>query len=111
MRLFVGNVPFGLTEGQLREHFASYGCTKTHLPVNKETGQPRGFAFVEVDRPSDAIRDLDGSLLGGRQIRVNEATQKTAKTEPEVTYARSDRSLWEEADREERKQSRRYVRR
>jgi cold-inducible RNA-binding protein len=77
VRLFVGNLPYAASETDLRAHFAAVG-TPTHvaLPVDRETGRPRGFAFVEFgDRTQaeEAIRRFDGQPFLGRNLVVNEA--------------------------------------
>jgi len=76
-KLYVGNIPFSTTEDELRNVFAQHGNVgSVSVITDRETGRPRGFAFVEMgdaDAAQSAIRALDGSNLGGRSIRVNEA--------------------------------------
>jgi RNA recognition motif-containing protein len=76
-KLYVGNLPFSSTEEDLTEAFSRYGAVDSVAVItDRETGRPRGFAFVEMSEASaadEAIRALDGSDLGGRSIRVNEA--------------------------------------
>ena len=78
--VFVGNLDFGTTEEQLRAVFSAYGTVQTvTLVMDRDTGQPRGFAFVEManaEQAAQAIRALDGTLLHERAIRVNEARPK-----------------------------------
>src|SRR5215213_10089282 len=66
---------FSTTEDQLRELFAQYGTvTKVQLIMDRETGRPRGFAFVEMSDCADqAIQALNGQQLDGRTLTVNEA--------------------------------------
>ena len=73
--LYVGNMSFSTTEDQLRELFAQYGTvTKIQLIMDRETGRPRGFAFVEMSDGADqAIAALNGTQLDGRNLTVNEA--------------------------------------
>lgn len=73
--LYVGNMAFSTTEDQLREVFSQYGTvTKVQLIMDRETGRPRGFAFVEMSDGADqAIAALNGSQLDGRTLTVNEA--------------------------------------
>ena len=75
-KLYVGNLPFTSTEDELRELFGRHGTVDSvNVITDRETGRPRGFAFVEMEEASaaaDAIRALDGSDLGGRSIKVNE---------------------------------------
>ena len=77
-RLYVGNLSWDTTEDSLRFAFGQDGrnVRDVHIMTDRETGRPRGFAFVEMEEASaadDAIRALDGSDLGGRNIKVNEA--------------------------------------
>ena len=73
--LYVGNMAFSTTEDQLREAFSQYGTvTKVQLIMDRETGRPRGFAFVEMSDGGDqAIAALNGSQLDSRALTVNEA--------------------------------------
>jgi len=79
-KLYVGNLPFSSTEDDLRDVFGRHGTVESvNVIMDRETGRPRGFAFVEMSEASaadDAIRALDGSDLGGRSIRVNEAQDR-----------------------------------
>ena len=79
-KLYVGNLPFSITEDELRAAFESHGTVSSvNVITDRDTGRPRGFAFVEMDDASsadDAMRALDGSELGGRTLRVNEAQDK-----------------------------------
>jgi RNA recognition motif-containing protein len=79
-RLYIGNLPFSATEDELRELFGRHGAVKSvNVVSDRETGRPRGFAFVEFEDASSAeaaMRALDGSNLGGRTIRVNEAQER-----------------------------------
>jgi cold-inducible RNA-binding protein len=74
--IYVGNLDFSTHEDQLQTLFAAYGAVKTVTAVTDRTGQPRGFAFVEMTNAAearDAIRTLNGSVHGGRALIVNEA--------------------------------------
>ena len=73
--LYVGNMAFGTTEDTLRQAFSQYGTvTKVQLIMDRETGRPRGFAFVEMSDGGDqAIAALNGAQLDGRALTVNEA--------------------------------------
>jgi len=79
-KLYVGNLPFTTNEEELREVFERHGTVSSvNVITDRETGRPRGFAFVEMDEASaadDAMRALDGSDLGGRNLRVNEAQDR-----------------------------------
>ena len=78
--IYVGNLDFSTSEDQVRTLFAAYGAVKTVTAVtDRDTGQPRGFAFVEMTNAAearDAIRTLNGSVHGGRALIVNEARPK-----------------------------------
>ena len=82
-RLYVGNIPFSATEEALRELFAPYGgVAGVDVIVDRETGRPRGFAFVEMADAAAAgaaIEALDGSDFGGRNLRVNEAQERRGR--------------------------------
>src|SRR3982751_1095536 len=77
VRLFIGNLPYSATEAELREHLSSVGLpTSVVLPVDRETGRPRGFAFVDyADRAvaEEAIRKFDQAPFKGRGLAVSEA--------------------------------------
>ena len=77
VRLFIGNLPYSATEAELREHLSSVGePISIVLPVDRETGRPRGFAFVDyADRAvaEQAIRKFDQALFKGRGLAVSEA--------------------------------------
>jgi RNA recognition motif-containing protein len=79
-KLYVGNLPFTSTEEELRALFGRHGSVESvNVITDRETGRPRGFAFVEMSEPSaatDAIKALDGTQLGGRALKVNEAQDK-----------------------------------
>ena len=75
-KLYVGNLPFSTTEEELREVFEKHGTVESvNVITDRETGRPRGFAFIEMDASgADAAKEaLDGHELGGRNIRVDEA--------------------------------------
>jgi cold-inducible RNA-binding protein len=78
--IYVGNLAFSTSEGQLRTLFATYGAVETVTTVtDRDTGQPRGFAFVEMTSAGearDAVRALNGSVHGRRALIVNEARPK-----------------------------------
>ncbi len=79
-KIYVGNLPFTSTEADLKDIFGRHGGVgSVNIITDRETGRPRGFAFVEMEDASaaqDAIRALDGTDLGGRNIKVNEAQDK-----------------------------------
>lgn len=77
MNIYVGNLPYGATEDDLREAFAAFGdVAKVNVITDRETGQSKGFAFVEMPDNSaadTAIKSLNASSMGGRNLKVNEA--------------------------------------
>ena len=79
-KLYVGNLAFSTTEDELRTVFAQHGTVESvNVIMDRETGRARGFAFVEMDDASGAdaaMRALDGSDVGGRTLKVNEAQDK-----------------------------------
>jgi RNA recognition motif-containing protein len=74
-KIYVGNLSFNATEAELRELFGQHGSVSSvSLISDRDTGQPRGFAFVEMESGGDAaISALDGKEVGGRTLKVNEA--------------------------------------
>ena len=77
VRLFIGNLPYGASEADLRAHFAAVAePSHVAMPVDRETGRPRGFAFVEfADRAvaEEVIRKFDSQPFQGRPLAVSEA--------------------------------------
>ncbi len=80
--IYVGNLSFRTTQAELQEAFAQYGnVERVNLVTDRDSGQPRGFAFVEMTERRDAetaIAQLNGAELSGRAITVNEARPKAA---------------------------------
>ena len=79
-KLYVGNLPFTASEDEIRELFERHGAVdKVSVITDRETGRPRGFAFVEMAEGANAdaaIQALDGRDFGGRSLRVNEAQDR-----------------------------------
>jgi RNA recognition motif-containing protein len=77
MSIYVGNLSFDATQDQITEVFAEYGTvSRVSMPTDRETGRPRGFAFVEMeneDQETAAIDALDGAEWMGRDLKVNKA--------------------------------------
>ena len=75
--IYVGNLDFNATEEELRSLFAAHGnVEKVHIVLDRDTGQPRGFAFVEMTNDGEAegaIKALNGAIVGAGAINVNEA--------------------------------------
>ncbi len=80
-KIYVGNCSFDVTEQQLRDVFATYGdVASVSVITDRDTGRPRGFAFIEMSdsgAAQNAIRGVNGTQLGGRTLNVNEAKPKT----------------------------------
>jgi RNA recognition motif-containing protein len=81
MNIFVGNLPFTASESDLRGLFTEYGDIESvAIITHRDTGRSRGFGFVELAadaRANDAIRELDGTSLDGRNINVNQAKPRS----------------------------------
>jgi RNA recognition motif-containing protein len=83
-KLYVGNLPFNTTESELRDLFGRHGTVESvKVITDRETGRSRGFAFVEMDASAadEAMRALDGTDLGGRSLRVNEANDRPQRSD------------------------------
>lgn len=83
-KLYVGNLSYDTTEQDLRELFGQSGNIRSvTIPNDRMTGRPRGFAFVEMETPAEAlvaIKACNGKELGGREIKVNEAKPPEARS-------------------------------
>src|SRR5579862_8590640 len=78
-KIYVGNLPFTATDAEIRTLFAAHGTVESvTLPVDRETGRPRGFGFVEMSQAdaSRAIQNLNGADMGGRSLKINEAQDR-----------------------------------
>ncbi len=81
-RLYVGNLSFNTTEETLRQAFEQNGqkVVEVKIVTDRDTGQPRGFAFVEMGSSADAqavMAAWDGQMLDGRSLKVNEAQERS----------------------------------
>ncbi len=81
MKIYVGNLPFDMTEDELSAEFGTFGRVESvAIPADKFSGRPRGFAFVEMASKSEAeaaIAGLNGKTLKDRTIVVNESRPRT----------------------------------
>ena len=81
MKIYVGNLPFDVTEEELRQEFASFGeVTSVSIPSDRYSGRPRGFAFVEMPSVSEgqaAITALNGKTLKDRTLTVDAARPRS----------------------------------
>lgn len=80
-RLFVGNIAFSTSQDVIQDTFAAIGeVHEVAMPTDRETGQPRGFAFVTMgsaEAAADAIAQLNGTVLDGRTLKVDEAQERS----------------------------------
>jgi RNA recognition motif-containing protein len=84
-RLYVGNISYQTTEVTLRDLFSQGGkkVDEVAIIMDRETGRSRGFAFVTMATPEDAqkaIQELDGQMVDGRTLRINEARERQPRT-------------------------------
>jgi len=83
VNIYVGNLSFGVTNSQLQSEFEAYGTvSKVNLVTDRETGQPRGFGFIEMADDSEAraaIEGLNGKAISGRNVTVNEARPREGR--------------------------------
>lgn len=83
-KLYVGNLSYNTTDNELQDAFAAHGVVlSVDLMMDRETGRPRGFAFVtmETKEAADAaVSALDGANLDGRDIKVNEARPREERS-------------------------------
>jgi|SRR5690242_9984072 RNA recognition motif-containing protein len=83
MNIYVGNLDFKVTEDELRQAFSAYGqVDNVTILKDRDTGQPRGFGFVEMannEEAQKAISSMNGAQLGSRALNVNEARPKEAR--------------------------------
>ncbi len=83
MNIYVGNLPYSVTEDELRELFGGFGdVSSANVIMDKFSGRSKGFGFVEMPSQADAeaaIKALNESDMGGRNIKVNEARPRTER--------------------------------
>ena len=86
MNIYVGNLSYGVTEDELQQLFVEYGSVvSANLIMDRDTGNPKGFGFVEMENQADAekaIKELDGSSIKGRSIKVNQARPRNDRSKP-----------------------------
>src|SRR5438552_11308055 len=92
-KLYVGNLAFTTSENNLQDLFSSHGpVTEVHMPFDRESGRPRGFAFVTMATPEaaqSAIQALHGSAVGERMLTVNEARPREERSSGSFSGGRS----------------------
>lgn len=83
MSIYVGNIPYQVTQDDIKDVFAEYGTVKqVKLPIDRESGRVRGFAFVDLDTEAQedaAIEALDGAEWMGRELKVSKARPRQDK--------------------------------
>ena len=81
MNIYVGNIPWGVSEEELEGLFGQYGeVNSVRIITDRESGRSKGFGFVEMaqaDAGNAAIEALDGNDFSGRDLRVNQANERT----------------------------------
>jgi RNA recognition motif-containing protein len=84
MSVYIGNLSYDVTQDDLTQVFTEYGTvSRVSMPTDRETGRPRGFAFVEMSSDSEedaAIEALDGAEWMGRDLRVNKAKPREKRS-------------------------------
>jgi RNA recognition motif-containing protein len=85
MNIYVGNLPYDIGEDELRDIFSQFGdVSKVNIIMDKFSGQPKGFGFVEMPNDSEAdeaIKALNDSALKGRNIKVNQAKPRRERSQ------------------------------
>ena len=82
-RLYVGNLPYSTSENDLTDAFGAYGeVVSANIITDRDTGRSKGFGFVEMsteDEATDALNGLNGTMLGGRTLRVDKARPRDSR--------------------------------
>ncbi len=85
MNIYVGNLPYDIGEDELRDVFSQFGeVSKVNIIMDKFSGQPKGFGFVEMPNDSEAdeaIKALNDSALKGRNLKVNQAKPRRERSQ------------------------------
>ncbi len=83
MNIYIGNLPYSISEDELRGLFAKHGeVSSANIIIDRDSGRSKGFGFVEMpnkDQAETAINALNESDIGGRNVRVNEARPRPQK--------------------------------
>jgi len=83
MNIYVGNLPYSVTDDDLRTAFAEFGqVSSAKIIMDRQSGRSKGFGFVEMDNDAEAeeaIKSMDNSEMQGRNLRVNQAKPRPDK--------------------------------
>ncbi len=94
-RLFVGNIPFRMTQDELHDLFSQAGAVvSVHIPTDRETGRPRGFGFVQMEDDTSkeqAVQMFNGYSVSGRALVVNEARPREPRFSASIGMRRAPR--------------------
>lgn len=86
MNIYVGNLPYSVSEADLKQMFEEFGeIVSANLIKDRETGNSKGFGFVEMENQAEAeeaISKLNGQSVGGRNLRVNQAKPRGERQRP-----------------------------
>ena len=97
-KLYVGNLSYDTNEAALREIFGKIGAIRSvTIPMDRMTNQPRGFAFVEMETPADALKAIktcNGQEVDGREIKVNEAKPPEERSSGSSGPKRNNQNRW-----------------
>ena len=95
-KLYVGNLPYSVRDGDLEQSFSEFGSvTSAKVMMERDTGRSKGFGFVEMGSDAEAqaaIQGMNGQSLGGRSITVNEARPMEPRAPRSGGYGGGDRS-------------------
>ena len=83
-KLYVGNLSYSVTKNDLEKIFSEYGSVSEAILIeDRNTGRSKGFGFIEMENPSEAdnaVKELDGKSIQGRNIKVNEAQPRAPRS-------------------------------
>ena len=83
-KLYVGNLSYSVTKNDLEKIFSEYGSVSEAILIeDRSTGRSKGFGFIEMENPSEAdnaVKELDGKSIQGRNIKVNEAQPRAPRS-------------------------------
>ncbi|MBP5639003.1 MAG: RNA-binding protein [Victivallales bacterium] len=98
MNIYVGNMPYSMTEDDLRAAFGEFGTVDSARPItDRETGRPKGFGFVEMgnaEQANAAIAALNGKEFGGRKLVVNEARPREERPRRNFRNEGGNKDRW-----------------